>query len=160
MYELTAEWKFLQEIDEQFQDENEGLCSAEIEDRILEIEGQREVCFEQCVKAIKNLEADAEKVGAEIARLRGKKDALAKRVERIENYLLNNMELGEKVQAHLWTLEKKLNPFSVVVEATELAEVFKKWSWQPDKTAIKKALKEGVVIEGCSLQRKEALRIS
>lgn len=98
------------------------------------------------------------------AAARSERDRLAARVrkfernvERLESYVLATLEASklDRLDGHTSTLERKLNPASVVIaEGAELADEFLRYpDPEPDKVKIKAAIKARRAVPGASLVR-------
>lgn len=118
------------------------------------------------VHVITNHQADVDAVDAEIARLAARKKAIVSRRDWLEGYLLHNMQMTgiTEIKHPAFTIRLRNNPESVVIAADAVipAEFMREPpppKAQPDKTAIKKALQEGVAIPGCSIERKQRIEI-
>lgn len=118
------------------------------------------VGLEKLCKVRANIMATAEGLKAEKKRI---DDALKRensKLERLEDYILTIHKLsGEKKSiAGTFTVSMRKS------ESVELAENFEhadfgRYEFKPDKTAIKKAIKDGVEIEGATLIEKENLQV-
>ena len=162
LYELTGQYRPLYEmlsagdIDEQtFRDtiESCGLDEA-IEDKA-----------DNYAYVIKQMEADVSVIEQEVARLNARKYSLVSNAQRVRHNLQEAMYAIGKTRIHTprFTFNVQPNPPSVVIDAdAQLPDEFMRVipeRREPDKTAIKDALKEGRAVEGCRLEQKESLRI-
>lgn len=94
----------------------------------------------------------------EIERLEARRKHFQRAQARLENYVINVIELSKfaKLEGHTSTLKTQKNPPSLVIaEGTVLPERFMRQppppEAVPDKSAIKTSLKHGAVIDGCAL---------
>lgn len=112
---------------------------------------------------IRNLDAEAKAIKeAEDAMAKRRKAANAK-ADRLRSYLLYGLkEAGvSKVQFPHFVVSIKQNPESVkIAEGVKLPEEFLRYvDPEPNKAAIKEALKAGREVPGCLLERGEKLEI-
>ncbi len=105
-----------------------------------------------------DMDGNIEKIDLAIERLQSKKKAIEARRQSLIEYLRNNMEATgiNKIQCPLFsiTLVSGRDSVSISDQSAIPDEYMRvKTEVSPDKTAIAKALKEGVDIPGASLQR-------
>lgn len=117
-----------------------------------------------CVCA--NLQAEAEAYAAHIKAVQAKEKSAKARVEWLKLYLLNNMQAVGVTEIKGPAIKIKIanNPESVEVfePATIPAEYLRTPpppEAQPDKTAIKEAIKAGVEVPGARLTRTQRITI-
>ena len=115
---------------------------------------------------IRNLETSAEQIKAAEEQMYARRKAIEKRAASIKEYLLANMQRTgiSKIECPHFKIALRDNPESVVIamDADIPAEYMRQPETPPpaaDKAAIKAALKLGVVIAGCSLERKQRIDI-
>ncbi|MBE2898117.1 siphovirus Gp157 family protein [Pasteurellaceae bacterium 20609_3] len=118
----------------------------------------------QLVHHIKNQEGEIEMLDAEIKRLQALKVARTKQIAWLKNYLKTNMDATgiDKIECPLFkiTLSKpSLNTVEITNEQA-LPVKYLRTKIEPDKTAIKQALKDGEYIDGARLVETRTLRIS
>lgn len=156
LYELTANYNQLLEMAEEldfetFRDTLESVQEA-IEDKA-----------ENVAKLIKCLEVDAKAIKEEEQRLSDRRRTIENRITNVKEYLQNQMEVAgiDKVKRPTLTVSIQNNPPSVEI-ADESLIPFDYMIPQPskiDKKAILTALKDGLIIEGCSMKQGKGLRI-
>lgn len=105
-----------------------------------------------------DIEGDIEKIDNAIDRLNARKKQVVARKESLKDYLLRNMEATgiTKIQCPLFTVTLVAGRESVAIsDEHALPDEFLnvKTVITPDKIAIAKAIKEGQIIAGASLQR-------
>jgi hypothetical protein len=156
LYKLTQNYAQLLDLADSMDEEmfRDTLSSLEevIEDKA-----------ENTAKLIKCLEADCKAIKEEEKRLADRRKAIENKVSSIKEYLFNQLEVAglDKVKRATVTVSIQLNNPSVEV----LDESIIPSSYmvpQPatiDKKSILKDLKDGVIIDGCSLKRTRGLRI-
>lgn len=111
---------------------------------------------------IKNLTADAEALKAEAKAMTERAKAAEKKADSLKRYLTAALA-GEKFQSTRCAISWRRS-VSVEIDDAEIPElpeqyIRTKTTIEPDKTAIKDALKAGEVIEGCRLVEKQSIQI-
>ena len=153
LYEITE----LQQAAEQEED-------AEIKQDLQEaIEFELEMKSNNIIYAIKNLEGNNLAIDAEIERLRAIKEKNVKNVDSIKNHILNFMKTNniDKIQTDLATFSTRKSK-STQIDSIELLPqefVTVKQTFQPDKTAIKKAIESGREVAGANVIENISLQI-
>lgn len=149
------------ELNKNYQEVSALLETAETEDELQAINGTLEMLdcsieekVENTAKYIKNVESDIEGIKAEINRL----TALKKQKERNTEWLKSNIEYALKTKS----IDKlEVGTFKCGYRKSESVEVedlnalpmdYIKTKMEPDKTAIKKALKAGEELIGVRLK--------
>lgn len=155
LYEMTTQannlYELLQaeEIDEQtFLDTLEAMGTDE------KVEGYCQV--------IKELQADVDKFKVESDRLAARTKTAKNGIERMKSSLLDflNATGQNKVKAGTFTVAIGTSEQTHIIDETVIPATFK--TPQPDKidkTAIKKAIKEGGVVPGAEIIINESIRI-
>lgn len=111
---------------------------------------------------LKGLDAEAAALKAEIARLRERADAAARKSERIKMMLLYAVEaLGGKVKGPRFTVSTRTAKAVQIVDAAALPAAFvvTKTETAPDKLKIKKAIEAGEVVPGAELETRTSVSI-
>ena len=130
--------------------------------RLEELKSDRAVKIENIALYIKNLEAIVFSIKLEEKALADRRRAREKRIESLKNYLTSSMvaanENGIETSKVCISFRKSE---SVVVNEEILDRKYfnEKVSYTPDKTAIKKALKDGATIDGAYIETKQNLQI-
>ena len=145
-------------IDEQSPDED-------ILNALSAIQGSIETKAVSIVNLIKSLDAEAKVIKEEEDRLSKRRKSKENTATNIRQYIqgaMEQMNLGE-IKTPLISLSIQNNPPSLYI-FDEPAIPTKYFTFIPehyeiDKKAVKDALKDGVVINGCELQQKKGLRI-
>lgn len=146
--------------------EEDGCHQDEIDEAMRMIEQIEGTLNDKCLNIaswIRNLEAEAKAIkDAQDAMDKRRKSAQAK-ADRLRAFLLTGMKIAgvNKISFPHFVLSVKQNPESVkIAEGAPLPPEYLRYKEpEPDKTAIKAALKEGKVIPGCILERGESLSI-
>lgn len=156
LYELTDDFNKLMELEEE-----DDITTALVEIVAGEIEQKAEnVC-----KFIKMLDTTAEQFKTEEERIRGARKALENKAERVRDYMkqaLLNANI-DKVNAGTFKVSVGLSPGSVAID--DLASIPPRFltiipeQYQPDKAAIKAAIKAGEDVPGARIDCGFMLRI-
>ena len=162
LYELTADLMTLQEMLEEYVDDQCLLDTLE------GVQGEYELKLEAYCKVIKNLEADMEALKAEAKRLTDKRKVLENNVDRLKKAMFDSMKATgtDKVKGQIFTVAIQRNGGKVPVIMAEDADLsilpdqLVKVVESPDLEAIRELLEAGKAVEGFTLgQRGESLRI-
>lgn len=154
LYEMTGATAALydmllnDEIDEQiFNDTVEGMGAIE------KVEGYCQI--------ISEMNGDSAKLKTEIDRLTAKKKHLDNRVTWLKTQLLNfyNANGGEKIKAGTFTVSAKKSEYVDIPDASLIPKKYLKVKTEPDKTAIKDALKHGLKVKGAAISTRESVQI-
>ena len=145
------------------EDTGEIIDSAEeVNAKLEELEFDRTAKIENIALYIKNMESLVVSLKAEEKALADRRRAREKRIENLKNYLTSSMvaanENGIETSKVCISFRKSE---SVVVNEEILDRKYfnEKVSYTPDKTAIKKALKDGATIDGAYIETKQNLQI-
>ena len=153
LYEITA----LQQAAEQEED-------AEIKQDLQEVIAiELEKKSNNIIYAIKNLESNNVAIDAEIERLKAIKERNLKNVDSIKNHILNFMKNNniDKIQTDLATFSLRKSKSTQIDNIEQIPSEFitVKQTFQPDKTAIKKAIESGKEVAGASIIENVSLQI-
>lgn len=163
LYELTNDYlALLNAID------NDEIPEEAIADTLEAITGEIEIKADSIACLLKNLDAECKAIKAEEERLAERRKAKEKSHERIKQYLSDTLQIAglDKIETarNRITFRK-----SEVVEIVD--DVFIKWAEvnrddlltysapKANKTEIKKALKDGIAIEGAELRINQNIQI-
>lgn len=111
----------------------------------------------------RELKAEAEAIKAEEERLAKRRKALENKSERLKNYMMPALEaMGGKVKGVMASVRIGKSQAVTVFDIDALPDAFKhvKTTIDPDKVALKKALKSGEVIPGAALEDRQSVVIS
>lgn len=111
----------------------------------------------------RELLAESEAIKAEEERLAKRRKALENKSERLKNYLMPALEaMGGKVKGIMASVRIGKSQAVTVFDIDALPDAFKhvKTTIDPDKVALKKALKSGEVIPGAALEDRQSVVIS
>ena len=161
LYELTDDYLTLLEMAEDPDIDEQALM-----DTMEGIEGALEIKAEGYAKIIRMLEGDAAACDAESKRLRNKKQAIERNIDRMKKALQYAMETTGKTKfkTPLFSFNIQKNTPSVVMDEQYIENIPDEYliPQEPkiDKKKIKEDLKAGVNLEGLAhLEQTESLRI-
>ena len=158
LYELTDDYL---EIASMIDDPD--VDPQTIADTLESIGGEIEDKAENYAKVIANATAEADGLAKEIERLTRRKKAIETNARRVKDTLQNAMVITGKTKfkTPLFSFGIQKNPASLeIAEGTAIPERYLiPQEPKVDKAAIKAALKDGEVIDGCTLVQGESLRI-
>lgn len=106
------------------------------------------------VHVIANQDSDVAALDAEIKRLQDRKRVMTNARDRLKEYLRFNMEATEisKIESDLFTIRLNKPRDQVVIDDESLIpKDYQRVSVSPDKTLIKKAIKDGYEVTGAHL---------
>lgn len=142
------------------------LDEQTVADTLEGLSGELEVKATNVAMFARNLEATAEAIKTAEAQMAARRKAIEARAERLREYLKTNMERTgiSLIEGPYFSLKIKQNPPAVHVEDPALVPTeFKKFTPPPpptvDKKAVADALKLGVDVPGCRLERGTRLEI-
>jgi hypothetical protein len=113
----------------------------------------------------RNLEATAEQIKQAESEMARRRKAIENRATHVRKYLLDNMERCgiTKIESPWFRISVRLNPESVVIDDEASIPVDYQREiparYEPDKAAMKSAMKEGFVIPGAHLSRSTRIEI-
>lgn len=157
IYELTNNLMQVQQLIEDGEMDSEMLS-----DTLEGIEGELEVKAEGYAKIMRNFQKDIEGMKLEEKRIATHRKALENNVKSmgkaVENAMLATGK--KKFKTDLFSFGIQKNPASLVIDdGAEVPEDFYKVVTSVDKASLKKAVKEGLEIDGVRLESTESLRI-
>lgn len=153
LYELTETYGALLSLDIE-----ESDLTAALE----ELQGTVAEKAEGIAMVMRTLEAEQNAYKIEIDRLKSLSDQAKKKSDSMKDYLAYNLQQMniDKLDAGLFKFSFRKSE-SVVIDNQELIPkefIKEKVTYSPDKTALKKALKDGVV-DGCHIESKKNLQV-
>lgn len=123
---------------------------------------ERSEKMESIALFVKNLESDASAIKTEEKSLATRRGVKERKAERLKRYLSDSMNaFGEtRVETPRCALSFRKSEAVEITDPTLIDSAYLKTADpQPDKTAIKKALKSGVEIQGAQLIERQNLQI-
>lgn len=119
----------------------------------------KEEKLEGCAVVYKELKADAEALANEIKTLQERKARLVKKQEWLADYMAVALN-GEKLKTPKCTISyRKSESVELTGNIEEVPSEYCKTKVELDKTAVKKAIKEGIEVPGCSLIAKMNMQV-
>ena len=112
---------------------------------------------------VRELKAEADAIKAEEERLAKRRKALENKSERLKNYMMPALEaMGGKVKGVMASVRIGKSQAVTVFDLDALPDAFKRvvTKVDPDKVALKKALKAGEDIPGAALEDRHSVVIS
>lgn len=161
LYQLSQQYAELQAL----ADTDDEAMSLAIVDTLEGVGGEIQSKAEAIAIIALNMGSDVAAIDAEIDRLSARKRAITNRQNDLKDYLRENMERTgiTKISCPLFSITCAKGREVVVIEnETKIPDEYMrvKTDIAPDKTALAKALKEGVEIPGVALERgKSSIRI-
>lgn len=157
LYEITNEQVELNNLLE----ESMGELTPELE-AALELNRENfHTKAEGYVKAIKNYKADADSIAEEIKKLQAKKKTCENAIERMKTALCGAMQIFDmpKVQLGLFKVSLTNSESVNIIDEEAIPMEFKKVRYEISKTELKKAINEGVEIEGAEIRKNTSITI-
>ena len=139
-----------------------------IKDTLEGVEGDIEAKLDSYGVVVNELLTDIAKIDTEIKRLVEKKKVINANVDRMKAAVTEAMRIMDKKKVagerFTWQIQKNGGKAPLVFEdwfdALSLPEDFQDWEVRPDKDAIRRALEQGIDIEGVHIgERGESLRL-
>ena len=159
LFEINTE---LQRLWDAAVDQETGEINEDILANFEALEMDRTTKIENIGCWIKNLKSDAEALKAEAKAMADRAKSAERKAESLKSYLEAALQ-GEKFQtakvAITWRKVQAVEVDDAEVEQLPEQYVRRKISVEPDKTAIKDALKDGESIEGCRLIERQSMSI-
>lgn len=154
LYELTKEWKELQDLLL-----DDSLDPSDLQNAYEAITAERDKKLENIRKLLRHLEVDVEKVQAEKERL----SMFEKRYEAKINSLLNWVETclqpGEKFECPIGSFGWRKSEYLESVENATIPKAFQRIKIEADKNRIKDAIKAGKKIKGWFIAERQNLQV-
>lgn len=158
LYEIDSRIKAI--IDSLYDavDEN-GEITGEVDFTELEqLQEDRKTKMENIALYIKNTEAEAEAIKAEEEKLKARRERLTRKADGLRNRLIYSMQASNEPEISTPRCHAKIKTTesTEILDATQIPEEFInvkiKEERNPDKTAIKKAIKAGQTIAGAQIK--------
>ena len=163
LYGISVQFQTILEMAE------EGEVDIELINNTLEaIEGDYEAKLDSYGIVIKELEADIDKISAELARLQNSKARIQKNIDamkgRVYASMVSTNHRKVKGEHYTWSIQKNGGKAPLILDekipAVSLPEEYQIWDVRPDKEAIRFALENGKVFDFARLgERGESVRL-
>lgn len=160
LYEIQEQYIAVMVQAEEMAAENDGEINDYMSDLLDAVEEERNTKIGNICRFYKSLNAESKMVKAEADSLAKRAKSLASKADSLKKYLASVLEEGEKYADSTSKVSwRKSESVQVNVEAELLPAECRRIKCEADKTEIKKALKSGVEIEGCSIVVNQSLSI-
>ena len=166
LFEINEQLRVLLE---NLEPDEDGCISDEAMESIAKLNQAKDVKYEGMALKIKEWKVESKALEEEAKRLKNRADAVAKKAERLKEYLAMNLredEAGKDPKEIKFNTTKVAISFrsseKTIIEDEDLipAEFMKETiSFEPDKTAIKEAIKNGQAVGGAYLQTNYNIQI-
>lgn len=160
LYELTEELKLLLFLAEDPETDEEALAGS-----MEAVVGELEVKADGYARVIRQLEADKAGIKAEKDRLDKRAKAIDGNISRMKAALQGAMELAgkPKFKTELFSFNIQNNPASVIIDTDDVYKIPEDYltykAPEPNKTAIKDAIKSGQEFDFAHLEQSKSLKI-
>ena len=134
----------------------------EVSAKLEELEFDRTAKIENIALYIKNMESLVVSLKAEEKALADRRRAREKRIENLKNYLASSMVAANENGIETSKVCISFRKSEAVVVNEEILDkqyLAEKVTYSPDKTAIKKAIKEGIAVDGAYIETKYNLQL-
>lgn len=156
LYELNENYSNLMQVLESTEDENlKEIIYNSLNELQLDIDSK----IENTIKYIKNLEADIEGYTNEIKRMTQRKKALETSISNLKEYLMFNTKNTGTKQYGTFKLSIRRSKAINVTNLDIIPLEYQKITIAADKTAIKKAIEQGIVVDGAEIVENESINI-
>ena len=135
------------------QELTEGELTPELEQALMITEANLQEKAINYGYVIKNFESEVDIIDEEIKRLNALKKARINAVEKLKNNISDAMQLFGilEVKAPTFKMNFRKSESVEIYEGLDKEFILEKVSYQPDKIAIKNAIKEGRTVNGASI---------
>lgn len=130
-------------------------------DVLHEVEAAAQDKVEATALFLRELDAEAEAVANEAARLAERAKSIKRRSDYLKGMLLDALHATGKVKTARVTVSIRTTKAVAIDEGASLPEAYTtvKTTVSPDKVAIKQALLDGIEVPGCHLEARESVSI-
>lgn len=123
------------------------------------LQAEYEAKLEACGLYIKNLESDAKAIRAEEIALAQRRRVLENKAKRLRSYLLLNLGDDQTIKTPRLVMSTRYSEAVQIDDDTELADEWCRIKREPNKSAIKEALKAGAEIAGAEIIKNRSLQL-
>ena len=127
-------------------------------EKLVELNMEREAKCENIACWIIDLNAEAEAIRKQEIILAERRKVTEAKAERLKAYLSGVLG-GEKMKTAKVNVGYRKSTVVEIAEDADIPEAFLRYKVEPDKTAIKEALKKGICVDGCSLVEKTSILV-
>lgn len=144
-------------------DEETGEVAEGTAEALASLQAERSMKLDNIGAYIKNLTAEMDALTAESKRLKERADRKKKQIERLKDYVSQSLQASNESKFEssrvVFSFRKSESVSIPDIEKVPLKWLTKKVEYSPNKTEIKKALKEGIRVKGCEIEVKQNLQI-
>jgi hypothetical protein len=159
LYEISGQFEILDEFIPDIVSEEDSKAYSDLFDQL---QGSLSEKVHGLCCVIRNAESMQDALGLEIKRMSNKKKLLENKVKRLTDYMEYCLRhIGQdKVKTSLFDVGfRKLPPSVVITDESAIPDLLCRTKREPDKTAIKQAIQEGIEVNGAHLEAGERLVI-
>lgn len=119
--------------------------------------------LEACGIVLKSMRADAQSIRDEEKALRERRERMERKADRLQDYILRNVESmdGRKFETPRVALSVRKSEAVKIDDAERIPEDLKRYEVRetPDKSLIKKAIKDGQQVDGAHIETRYNLQV-
>jgi len=138
--------------------EDACLPESDVKDMLDMLKMDKEDLIEQVGLEYKNLEAQVVVLKDEMHSLKDRKEDAEDRMRKLKDILTEWLD-GKKFETGKVKVTFRKAEETIIDDFENLSDEFVRIKYEPDKTAIKKAIKEGVKVEGAHIETKKSCTI-
>lgn len=159
LYEINKQieetiYRMFSEVDEETGEVSQGTV-----DLLEELNIAKDEKLENIGCLIKNLNAEIEALKAEEKNLADRRKRIENKVKRLTEYIEFILHGEDWDKSPRVAFRYKPSKAVKIIDLEKIPKMFRRVKWEPDKTAIKKAIAEGKKVRGAEIEEKNNLRI-
>ena len=162
LYAIKSEYDAILQLCNQHAEENNGEIPESLSDSLEAICDTLEEKAVNCALLVKNCLGEAEAIKCEEKRLAARRKIAENTAERVKTYLSAYLPAGTKInEARVvigWRKSEAVKINDGIAVPREYCRIIPE-TVEPDKIALKSALKSGVEIAGVSIEEKQNIQI-
>ena len=149
---MATLFEYNRQLDELFAraTDEDGIIDDSLTDELEALQMSRDEKLDNCIWFYKSRKAMAQALKEEKKAIDRRKKTAESEMERMKEYLAFCLH-GEKHESTAGKISYRKNQTVEVTDLDKLPDEFKRWKAEPNKTALKDELIEGVIIEGAHL---------
>lgn len=159
LYELSTKYQQLVDIMDSADEETQETLLDTLES----IQDAIEIKADNIARILNDFDLEKAMIDAEIKRLKDRSDRVAKQNEQLKKYLLSSFQTAEmkKLKTNLFTFNVRSSESVEIMDESQIPSNYmvEKTVKNPDKIAIKEAIKNNQIVAGCTIKTKESLVI-
>lgn len=166
-FDILSEYSALREIAEEIEfDEETGEIidrSESLNELLEEVAGSTSEKLENIEYIKREISASVDALKAEEKRLASRRKGLERNVDRLKELQLMLVNAnGGKIKTDLFTFSKRTTKsvfLDAFIDPATLPDEYRKVAYSADKTKLKKAIEQGVIITGVWIEEKEGVSV-